>query len=327
MAIGSLFNVPSTENELNEWSFAHMAMHIDVNKQIQTLNGPGVTSYVLDPVSPKDTGAWIYQHQNWHNQVNSIIKTQGYDLTGLDWTDNKSLPGWIQLHATEHYMWSDALRVSVPVVPTVTINSTFNGHGETTLTTSTYTFASVPFGAAAASRAVLIGVSWQTASGATISSATVAGISATTIVQSGPSPGNRFCGIIIAPVPTGTNGTVVINFTSNCINCTYASYGITGLSSLAASSAVTSTAINPTATISVNARGSVVAIVCGGSSSPPSTSWSGLTSDCSNNYGLGSLQVRSSAHMNFSSAQTSYAITCTISPSVGSTGCFCVFNP
>ena len=110
-AIAALYNVPSTEDELHTWAFAHAAHHRDINRVIfETLN-VFLPEYVLDPINPKDTGVWEDQHQIMHTNMDIILGIQGFDLSQVDFTDKDSLAGWIQLNSNEHYQASNTLGI------------------------------------------------------------------------------------------------------------------------------------------------------------------------------------------------------------------------
>jgi len=101
--LANLYNVPSTDEERAQWSFAHMAHHRDINAQIYNLIKVALPEYILDPVNPNDVGQWEYQHQIMHDTQNQILGITGQDLTGIDWKDPRLLAGWIFLNSNEHY--------------------------------------------------------------------------------------------------------------------------------------------------------------------------------------------------------------------------------
>jgi large repetitive protein len=89
-------------------------------------------------------------------------------------------------------------------------NSSVSGSGTTTLT-----LASVPFGTASANRRIFVVKSIYSNPGTNfgLTSATIGSISADIITQAGSSPNTGIL-VISAPVPTGTSGNVVLNFSS-----------------------------------------------------------------------------------------------------------------
>lgn len=111
MSVAALFNVPGTEQELNQWSFSHMANHRDIIRVIYDVASIALPEYLLDPLDPTNTGTWERQHQLMHQEMNFLLGLDGFDLLGLDWGDQNKLAAWIQLNAVEHRAASDLLRL------------------------------------------------------------------------------------------------------------------------------------------------------------------------------------------------------------------------
>lgn len=111
MSVAGIFNVPTDENTLNEWAFSHMASHRDIIRVIYQVLKVALPEYSLDPVNPNNTGVWERQHQQMHQEMNTLLGTSGFNLLGLDWHDENKLAAWIQLNAVEHRQVSDLLRL------------------------------------------------------------------------------------------------------------------------------------------------------------------------------------------------------------------------
>ena len=108
MSLAQISATPQSEADLNSWSLSHAAHHDDI---IQAINRAQVaasttrtqfTTYVLDPLDPKDSGTWLYQHQIMHNQMNQALGLPGFDLNSLDWQDEGSVADWIAKNWDEH---------------------------------------------------------------------------------------------------------------------------------------------------------------------------------------------------------------------------------
>ena len=110
-SVASLYNVPSTQDELNDWSFAHAAHHRDINRIIYQRLKLELPEFVLDPLDINDTGTWLYQHQAMHTNQDAILGISGYDLLDVDFKDKNEFAGWIFLHADEHVQAASILEI------------------------------------------------------------------------------------------------------------------------------------------------------------------------------------------------------------------------
>lgn len=111
MAVAAIFNVPSTPDELNAWSFAHAAHHRDINRVIQRSFNITIPEFVLDPINPEAIEGWAQQHQQMHTQMDAVLGIAGFDLLEVDWKNRNELAGWIYLNAQEHYQASALLQL------------------------------------------------------------------------------------------------------------------------------------------------------------------------------------------------------------------------
>lgn len=162
-------------------------------------------------------------------------------------------------------MFSAAIKLSKEqTYPAASISEVANFNN--TNNNTVYTFTTVSFGTADASRIVAIIVSTQ----ATISSATIGGVSATVV-------GSTNCYIIYAAVPTGTSGTVVVTHTASTSRCAIRVYRvIPGKSGTPDSSITDGTAATTSSSLAVK-KNSVVLVTAGRSSGNGTftMSWSG----------------------------------------------------
>jgi len=109
--IADLYNVPGTDEERAQWSFAHAAHHRDINRRIYELIAVALPEYIMDPVNPDDSGEWEYLHQLMHDNQNPLLGIFGQDLTGVDWKDQRLLAAWVFLNANEHVQASNILGI------------------------------------------------------------------------------------------------------------------------------------------------------------------------------------------------------------------------
>ena len=109
MGLASLYNVPSTDNEMDDWAFAHQANHRDINRVISQVFNLQLPEYVLDPINQREIEVWLYQHQLLHQAMDDILGISGYDLLDVNWQDPNDRAGWILLNGTEHRAACDEL--------------------------------------------------------------------------------------------------------------------------------------------------------------------------------------------------------------------------
>lgn len=111
MALATLYNVPSSDNELNVFSFSNQNEHTKIAANILKTFGVVVPSYVLDPIPINDMGVWLQQHQNLHNIMSGVVGSNANDLTDVNFRDKDQLSQWIWLHAQEHYQVAATLKL------------------------------------------------------------------------------------------------------------------------------------------------------------------------------------------------------------------------
>lgn len=109
--VAALFNVPTTPTELDVWASVHASHHRDINRAIYQLTQVALPEFVLEPINPKDTGVWEAQHQQMHQNQDAILGIDGFDLTGVDFTNPELLTGWIQLNSSEHFQAANTLGI------------------------------------------------------------------------------------------------------------------------------------------------------------------------------------------------------------------------
>lgn len=109
--LASLLNIPETQSDWSIWSYAHRDQHDIVNQAIQKQYGINLTQYPLDPIPFDDLQQWLTWNSDAHDDVNSVLGTQGSDLQFVDFSDPAQKEGWIYLHRREHETWAAALKV------------------------------------------------------------------------------------------------------------------------------------------------------------------------------------------------------------------------
>lgn len=171
--------------------------------------------------------------------------------------------------------------------PAAWVETAATATDETDLTT--YTFSSQSLGSPAADRYIIVGVTARRATAFTITSVTVAGVTATLVAgadASNVSSGNTRAALYIAAVPAsaGLTGDVVVVVSGAALRLGVICWRATGLLSATASSTVASTANDPTGTLTIPADGFGLGIVTSGVAAP-NVAWTGLTEDADTDLG------------------------------------------
>ncbi len=140
---------------------------------------------------------------------------------------------------------------------------------------TTYTFSSQSLGTAASNRYIIVAVMARAASSQTISTATIAGVTATQLIDFGATNTSN-AGFLIAPVPTGTTGDVVVTFTGAMVRCAIGVYRVVNLKSITPVDTATSEATPLAGTVDATDGGFVIGAVFSGGSITGIT-WTGAT--------------------------------------------------
>ena len=111
--IASLFNVPTTPEELSSWATSHASHHRDISRRIYEISNGVIVlpEYLLDPIDPNNTGVWEAQHQIMHQDMDAVLNINGFDLSTVDFNNTEALTGWVQLNGNEHFIAAAALGI------------------------------------------------------------------------------------------------------------------------------------------------------------------------------------------------------------------------
>ena len=214
-------------------------------------------------------------------------------------------PAMAMLVATQLVGFGVAASAAPPAAAVFTANSS------SAVASSTYSFTSQSLGTAAADRYVVVGVAGQSGSGAVaVSSMTIGGISASQLVSM--SETNNSIEFWIAAVPTGTTGTVTVNWAAQRARCAIVIWAVTGLVSSVVAGSAQETGFGSTAgdgTINVAAGGVALGMTYDGGTANRSWTWSSLTESLDTTFGGG--RSYSAANADFTTEQTSLAVSAT----------------
>ena len=158
------------------------------------------------------------------------------------------------------------------------VDISFTDSSVITTDLSTYTFSTQALGAEAADRKIIVGMGHR-GTNTNITSITVAGVAATSVVEA-PASGlqsDRAC-IYIADVPTGTTGDVVVTFSAGQTRCGIGVWRMTGAASSTPTDTGVSAADPATNTLTISANGGGVGYGFSVGATATAT-WGGLTSE------------------------------------------------
>jgi len=184
---------------------------------------------------------------------------------------------------------------------------------------SSYTFTGASLGSTGGDRHIILAIGSSVGnSGRNLSSVTIAGVSASaaTIVRTGTISGaTRLAAIVIASVPTGTTGDIVINFNAGVNRVQLGVYAARNLISATrqAVAGVSSNLSNSTGPFDVSVTGTTAGFVVAVAETPePNTwTWTGVTEDfdetieASNAVSGASLNTSSSGTVSITATQSS----------------------
>lgn len=204
------------------------------------------------------------------------------------------------------------------------VTITFQANTAVTSSASSHTFTAMAVGTTGI---VIVGLGWQSASPTTLTSLTVGGVTASTLVGVvSAAGGGREMSLQIASGIAGTTADVVITLSGTALNFAAETNSMLG-ANLSPAQTASSIASAPTAVMTCLAGGAIIGAAIGGAGSAPTATATGIVLDSSFNFGSGNLQCFGAAHANFTVAQAALTTTITFSPIVTAAGAFASFNP
>jgi hypothetical protein len=193
------------------------------------------------------------------------------------------------------------------VPPASSASATFTANVSSATTSLAYSFTSQNFGTASADRHILVGTAAQAGTPTAVSSMTIGGISASQVfARSGT---NSTVAFWIAPVPTGTSGTVFITWAAQRARCAAVIWALTGLLSTTAvdsGSAISSGSSPLSDTVDVAAGGVCFAMAYDTGTGNRSWTWTGLTEMVDQTFASGRSYTGASAE--FATAQSGLTV-------------------
>lgn len=191
------------------------------------------------------------------------------------------------------------------------------GHVEDAGTDNQSNFSFGSFGSEDSGRYLVVQVTTRDSVDFTATAVTIGGVSASITCQSAAVTNNTFSMIAIAAVPTGSSGSVVVDWSEAIARrqqCyLYKVLGITGTTAEAAKTKETAGAATLGDTISVSKGAAVFGVTISGDPAP-TISWTGVTEDAENIEGSGVNNVSSAGSFVATAANASYTVQASFSP-------------
>ena len=111
MPLPMLFDITASEASLAQFFFWNAQDHIEISQAVQRQKTVNLFQRVLDPVDKDAIDAWMELHQQSHNDINAVLGLSGNDLSDLDFSNERRVREWINLHAQEHLAMRQALKI------------------------------------------------------------------------------------------------------------------------------------------------------------------------------------------------------------------------
>ena len=102
---------PADPLDIDIWAFNHSQEHIFIVNTLNAKFGLNLKYFIVDPFTPADPFGWLFQHQEYHDDFNSILKFNSNDLFNVDFKDKQSRETWSWLHFQEHLAANTALNI------------------------------------------------------------------------------------------------------------------------------------------------------------------------------------------------------------------------
>ncbi len=93
---------PDDRPSIERWALWHYTDHVEIQQVIQKASGTNLTIWPLYPFDLKKLEQWALQHQSAHNEMNTLSKLNGSDLTEVNFEDSQERQEWHQSHFNEH---------------------------------------------------------------------------------------------------------------------------------------------------------------------------------------------------------------------------------
>lgn len=112
MTLNSLKNIDFSDSSNMDFSwYAHFQDHIEIVQAIQKKKNVKLIQYNIFPFNKGGLDVILASHQQYHNDMNSVLGKDGTDLQQLDIKDKKTVEVWANQNFYEHYAARAALEI------------------------------------------------------------------------------------------------------------------------------------------------------------------------------------------------------------------------
>lgn len=92
----------STPERTSFWVANNIDQHRLISSKVLTKYNTILDIYPINELTEEDWESWFQNHQQMHNDFNSVLGTPGNDFSSLDLKDPSQVALWTQLHFEEH---------------------------------------------------------------------------------------------------------------------------------------------------------------------------------------------------------------------------------
>lgn len=98
MSLAGVLHPPPGKSGFNEWLFHHWQDHLAIVQKIADQYNIILPTYNIDPLIAQDLKGWGLRHQNFHNDMNGVLGTDGSDLETINWSSHEERESWFFLN-------------------------------------------------------------------------------------------------------------------------------------------------------------------------------------------------------------------------------------
>lgn len=112
MPIANLYTIPQDKIDWSQWSFSNADSHRRIIEAIYNKFKISLGYYVVDPIPFESLPDWLRNHQQMHNEMDTILNIDSSDLTIPQFQNPRENEVFIFSHADEHKTVEDLLGIS-----------------------------------------------------------------------------------------------------------------------------------------------------------------------------------------------------------------------